>query len=143
MFITAVSFIFLINLVSYLQMSCSEVGFAPVLISDCQPDLESVQNSQINEELPSSDKNNPKQLFNRKGKCSAKRADIREKWLITQRPEYERKRKVNENEESKQKRLAQQSENKRKNRASESESRRKRLASQSLYPTKKNCKRIC
>ena len=98
MFITAFCFIFLVNLVSYLQMSCSEVGFAPVLISDYQPDLESVQNSQINEESPSSDKNNPKQLFNRKGKCSAKRADIREKWLITQR-EYERKRKVNENED--------------------------------------------
>ena len=30
--------------------------------------------------------------------CSAKRADIREKWLIAQR-EYERKRKVNENED--------------------------------------------
>ena len=77
-----------------------------------------------------------------KEQCSAKRADIREKWLIAQR-EYERKRKVNENEESKQKRLAQQCENKRKNRASETECRRKRLASQSLYPTKKNCKRIC
>jgi len=38
------------NLVSYLQMSCSEVGVVRfeikgVLISDCQPDLESVQNS--------------------------------------------------------------------------------------------------
>jgi len=35
------------TLVSYLQMSCSEVGVVPFeikgfLISDCQPDLESV-----------------------------------------------------------------------------------------------------
>ena len=46
------------NLVSYLQMSCSEVGVVPfeikgVLIRNCQPDLGSVQNSQKNEESPS------------------------------------------------------------------------------------------
>ena len=85
------------NLVSYLQMSCSEVGVVPfeikgVLISDCQPDLESVQNSQKNEESPSSDKNNPKQLVNRKRKCSGETAHS-EKRLIA-RCEYERKRKV-------------------------------------------------
>ena len=38
------------NLVSYLQMSCSEVGVVHfemkgVLISDCRPGLESVKNS--------------------------------------------------------------------------------------------------
>jgi len=90
------------NLVSYLQMSCSEVEVVPfeikgVLISDSQPDLESVQNSQKNEELPSSDKNNPKHLVNRKRKCSGETADIREKRLIA-RWEYERKRKANESE---------------------------------------------
>lgn len=92
------------NLVSYLQMSCSEVGVVPfeikgVLISDCQPDLESVQNSQKNEESPSSDKNNPKQLVNRKRKCSGETADIREKRLVA-RCEYERKKKANEIEVS-------------------------------------------
>ena len=56
------------NIVSYLQMSCSEVGVVPfeiegVLISDCQLDLKSVQNSQKNEESRSSDKNNPKSLL--------------------------------------------------------------------------------
>ena len=92
------------NLVSYLQMSCSEVRVVPfeikgVLISDCQPDLESVQNSQKNEESPSSDKNNPKQLVNRKRKCSGETADIREKRLVA-RCEYERKKKANEIEVS-------------------------------------------
>ena len=45
------------NLLSYLKMSCSEVGVVPfeikvVLISDCQPDVESFQNSHKNEESP-------------------------------------------------------------------------------------------
>lgn len=130
------------NLVSYLQMSCSEVAVVPfkikgVLISDCQPDLESVQKSQKNEELPSNEKNNPKQLVNRNRECSGETADIREKRLIA-RCEYEKKRKANESEEPRQKRLAQQHENKRKNHASGSvESRRKRLASHSLYQKEK------
>ena len=99
------------NIVSYLQMSCSEVGVVPfeikgVLISDCQLDLKSVQNSQKNEESPS-DKKNPKKLVNRKRKCSSEITDIREKRLIARR-EYEKKRKANESEESRQKRLAQQ-----------------------------------
>ena len=125
------------NLVSYLQMSCSEVGVVPfeikgVLISDCQPSLESVQNSQRIEESSSSDKNNPKQLVNRKRKCLEETADIKEKRLIARR-EYEKKRKANESKESRQKKLVQQLENKRKNRASESvESRRKRLSNKSL-----------
>lgn len=87
------------NIVSYLQMSCSEVGVVPfeikgVLISDCQLDLKSVQNSQKNEESPSSDKNNPKKLVNRKQKCSSEITDIKEKRLIARR-EYEKKRKAN------------------------------------------------
>jgi len=90
------------NLVSYLQMSYSEEGVVPfeikgVLISDCQPYLEGVQNSQKNEGSPSNDKNNPKQFVNRKRKCSGETADIREKRLIA-RCEYERKRKANESE---------------------------------------------
>ena len=97
---------------SYLQMSCSEVGVVPfeikgVLISDCQLDLKSVQNSQKNEESPSTDKKNPKKLVNRKRKCSSEITDIRGKRLIARR-EYEKKRKANESEESRQKRLAQQ-----------------------------------
>ena len=112
------------NVVSYLRMSCSEVGVVSyeikgVLIRNCQPDLGSVQNTQKNEDSPPSDKDNPKQLVNRKRKRSGETADIREKWLIARR-EYEKKRKANESEESRQKRLAQQRENKRKNRASES-----------------------
>ena len=72
------------NLVSYLQMSCSEVGVVAfeikgVLIRNCQPDLGSVQNSQKNEESPSSDKDNPKQLVNRKRKRSGETADTKEK----------------------------------------------------------------
>ena len=118
---------------------CTEAPFEikGVLISDCQPGLESVQNSQKNEESPSSDKNNPKQLVNRKRKCSGETADIRGKRLIARR-EYEKKRKANESEESRQKRLTvQQRENKRKNRASEPvESRRKRLSNKSLYQQK-------
>ena len=83
-------------------MSCSEVKVVPfeikgVLISGCQPDLESVQKSQKNEKSPSSDKNNPKQLVNRKRKCSGETADIGEKRLIA-RCQYERKRKANEGE---------------------------------------------
>ena len=133
------------NLVSYLQMSYSEVGVVPfeikdVLISDCQLDLKSVQNSQKNEESPSSDKNYPKQLVNRKQKCLSETADIREKRLIAQR-EYEKKRKANESEESRQKRLAQKRENKRKNCASESvESRQKKKTGKSISISKrKNC----
>ena len=55
------------------------------------------QNSQKNEESPSSDKNNPKHLVNRKRKSSGETADIREKQLIA-RCAYERKRKANESE---------------------------------------------
>ena len=95
-----------------MQTTCSEVGVVPFEISDCQPDLNSGQNSQKNEESPSSDKNNPKQLVNRKRKCSGETADIRGKGLIVQH-EYDKKRKTNESEECKQKRLAQQRENKR------------------------------
>ena len=91
-------------------MSCSEVGVVPfeikgVLISDCRPDLKSVQYSQKNEESPSSDKNIPKQLVNRNRKCLGETADMREKRLIA-RCEYDKKRKANKREESLELRLS-------------------------------------
>ena len=131
------------NLVSYLQMSCLETGVVPfeikgVFVTDCQPQLENVHNSQENEQFSLSVKQNIKQLINRKRKCSGETAEIKKKQLIARR-EYEKKRRANESEESRQKRLAQNRENSRKKRASESvESRQQRLASQSKYGKEKN-----
>ena len=70
---------------SYLQISCLQTGVVPfevkgVVISDSKPDLESVHNSQKNENLSWNDAIlNPKQLVNRKQKCSSEISEVKEK----------------------------------------------------------------
>ena len=88
------------NVVSYLQISCLQTGVVPfevkgVIISDSKPDLESVHNtrSQKNENLSWNDELNPKQLVNRKQKCSSEIADVKEK-QSTARSEYEKLRRA-------------------------------------------------
>ena len=111
------------NAVSYLQISCLQTGVVPfevkgVIISDNKPDLESVHNtgSQKNENLSWNDELNPKQLVNRKQKCSSEIADVKEK-QSTARSEYEKLRRAIESEKSRQERLGRQLENKRRKRA--------------------------
>lgn len=123
-------------LVSYLQMSCLETGVVPleikgVFITDCQPELENVHNNQENEQFSLSVKITQNNSLTEK--CSDETAEIKKK-LIGQL-EYEKKRRANESEESRQKRLAQKRENRRK----KQESRQKRLASQSKYQKEKKC----
>ena len=72
------------NLVSYLQMSCLETGVVPfeikgVFVTDCQPQLENVNNNQENEQFSLSVKHSIKQLINRKRKCSGETAEIKKK----------------------------------------------------------------
>ena len=123
-------------LVSYLQMSCLETGVVPleikgVFITDCQPELENVHNNQENEQFSLSVEITQNNSLTEK--CSDETAEIKKK-LIGQL-EYEKKRRANESEESRQKRLAQKRENRRK----KQESRQKRLASQSKYQKEKKC----
>ena len=122
-------------LVSYLQMSCLETGVVPleikgVFITDCQPELENVHNNQENEQFSLSVKITQNNSLTEK--CSDETAEIKKKLIEL---EYEKKRRANESEESRQKRLAQKRENRRK----KQESRQKRLASQSKYQKEKKC----
>ena len=123
-------------LVSYLQMSCLETGVVPleikgVFITDCQPELENVHNNQENEQFSLSVKITQNNSLTEK--CSDETAEIKKK-LIGQL-EYEKKKRANESEESRQKKLTQKRENRRK----KQESRQKRLASQSKYQKEKKC----
>ena len=130
------------NVVSYLQISCLQTGVVPfeikgVIISDSKPDLESVHNSQKNENLSWNDELNPKQLVNRKQKCSSEIADVKEK-QSTARSEYEKFSRAIEREKSRQERLGRQRENKRRKRANAYlEARQKRLTRQSEYQKEK------
>lgn len=122
-------------LVSYLQMSCLETGVVPleikgVFITDCQPELENVHNNQENEQFSLSVEITQNNSLTEK--CSDETAEIKKKLIEL---EYEKKRRANESEESRQKRLAQKRENRRK----KQESRQKRLASQSKYQKEKKC----
>ena len=65
-------------------MSCLETGVVPfeikgVFVTDCQPQLENVHNSQENEQFSLSVKHSIKQLINRKRKCSGETAEIKKK----------------------------------------------------------------
>ena len=125
------------NLVSYLKISCLQIGVVPfeikgVFVRDNELDLQNVHESPKIEHLLFRNKRNLQtQSIKRKWKSFTETPEGKEKWLIA-RHEYEKRRTVNESEESKEKRLVQQHLNRRKKHANESsESRKKKLATQS------------
>ncbi|XP_015750599.1 PREDICTED: uncharacterized protein LOC107330504 [Acropora digitifera] len=130
------------NLVSYLQISCLQIGVVPfeikgVFVRNNEPDLHNVNESPKIGRLPFNNKRNQMQPIKRKLKSLTETPEEKEKRLIVRR-EYEKRRRVNESEESKEKRLAQQCLKRKKKRANESsESRKKRLATQSQYQRQK------
>ena len=101
-----------------------------IFITDCQPELENVHSNQENEQFSLSVEITQNNSLTEK--CSDETAEIKKKLIEL---EYEKKRRANESEESRQKRLAQKRENRRK----KQESRQKRLASQSKYQKEKKC----
>ena len=125
------------NLVSYLKISCLQIGVVPfeikgVFVRDNELDLQNVHESPKIEHLLFRNKRNLQtQSIKRKWKSFTETPEGKEKWLIA-RHEYEKRRTGNESEESKEKRLVQQHLNRRKKHANESsESRKKKLATQS------------
>ena len=130
------------NLVSYLQISCLQIGVVPfeikgVFVRNNEPDLHNVNESPKIGRLPFNNKRNQMQPIKRKLKSLTETPEEKEKRLIVRR-EYEKRRRVNESEESKEKRLAQQCLKMKKKRANESsESREKRLATKSQYQRQK------
>ena len=130
------------NLVSYLQISCLQIGVVPfeikgVFVRNNEPGLHNVNESPKIEHLPFNNKRNQMQPIKRKLKSLTETPQEKEKRLIVRR-EYEKRRRVNESEESKEKRLAQQRLKRKKKRANESsEARKKRLATQSQYQRQK------
>ena len=131
------------NLVSYLQISCLQIGVVPfeikgVFVRNNELDLHNVNESPKIGCLPFNNKRNQMQPTKRKLKSLTETPEKKEKRLIIVRREYEKRRRVNESEESKEKRLAQQCLKRKKKRANESsESRKKRLATQSQYQRQK------
>ena len=121
------------NLVSYLKISCLQIGVVTfkikgVFVRDNELDLQNVHKSPKIEHLPFRNKRNQTQHMKRKQKFLTEMPEEKENRLIA-RHEYEKRRRVNESEESREKRLAQQRLNREKKHANESsESRRKRLA---------------
>ena len=93
------------DLVSYFQISCLETKVVPFEVkgvfisSNCQLELENLHNSQKNEQLSLSVKNNPKQFINRKRNCSGETAEmcqqVKKKQLIVRR-EYTKNRRAKE-----------------------------------------------
>ena len=131
------------NLVSYLQISCLQIGVVPfeikgVFVRNNELDLHNVNESPKIGRLPFNNKRNQMQPIKRKLKSLTETPEEKEKRLIIVRREYEKRRRVNESEESKEKRLAQQCLKRKKKRANESsESKKKRLATQSQYQRQK------
>ncbi|XP_044171263.1 uncharacterized protein LOC122955565 [Acropora millepora] len=124
------------NLVSYLQISCSQIGVVPfeikgVFVRNNEPDLHNINESAKIGRLPFNNKRNQMQPIKRKLKSLTETPEEKEKRLFVRR-EYEERKRVNESEESKEKRLAQQCLKRKKKCANESsESRKKRLTTQS------------
>ena len=127
------------NLVSYLQISCLQVGVVLFEIKDVfirgnEPDL---QISPKIKHLPFSNKRNQTQPIKRKKKCLTETPEEKEKQLIARR-EYEKRRRANQSEESKEETLQQQHLYREKKHSNESsESRKKRLVTQSQYQKQK------
>ena len=124
------------NLVSYLQISCLQIGVVPfeikgVFVRNNEPDLHNVNESPKVGRLPFNNKRNQMQPIKRKLKCLTETPEEKEKRLIVRR-EYEKRRRVNESEESKEKRLAQQCLKRKKKRANESLNQEKRGSQPSL-----------
>ena len=112
------------NLVSYLNISCLQIGFVPfeikgVFVRDNELDLQNVHESPKIEHLPFRNKRNQTQHMKRKQKSLTETPEEKEKQLIA-RHEYEKRRRVNGSEESREKRLAQQLLNREKKCANES-----------------------
>ena len=117
------------NLVSYLQISCLQIGVVPfeikgVIVRDNGPDLQNVHESPKIKHLPFSNKRNQTQPIKRKWKCLTETREEKEKRSIARR-EYEKRRRANESEESKQKRLQKQCLYRQKKRTNESSESRK------------------
>ena len=92
------------NLVSYLQISCLQIGVVPfeikgVFVRNNEPDLHNVNESPKIERLPFNNKRNQMQPIKRKSKSLTETPEEKEKRLIVRR-EYEKRRRVNESEES-------------------------------------------
>ena len=107
------------NLVSYLQISCLQIGVVPfeikgVFVRGNEPDLQTVHESPEIKHLPFSNKRNQTQPIKKKWKCLTETPEEKEKRLIARR-EYEKRRRANESEESKEKRLQQQRQYREKN----------------------------
>ena len=61
---------------SFLETEDVPFEIKGVFISDCQLELENVHSSQKNDQLSLNVKNNPKQVINRKRKCSGETAEM-------------------------------------------------------------------
>ena len=112
------------NLVSYLQISCLQIGVVPfeikgVFVRNNEPDLHNVNESPKIERLPFNNKRNQMQPIKRKLKSLTETPEEKEKRIMFRR-EYEKRRRVNESEESTEKRLAQQRLKREKKRANKS-----------------------
>ena len=78
------------NLVSYLQISCLQIGVVPfeikgVIVRDNGPDLQNVHESPKIKHLPFSNKRNQTQPIKRKWKCLTETREEKEKRLIARR----------------------------------------------------------
>ena len=112
------------NLVSYLNISCLQIGFVPfeikgVFVRDNELHLQNVHESPKIEHLPFRNKRTQTQRMKRKQKSLTEMPEEKEKQLIG-RHEYEKRRRVNGSEESRDKRLAQQLLNREKKHANKS-----------------------
>ena len=82
------------NLVSYLNISCLQIGFVPfeikgVFVRDNELDLQNVHESPKIEHLPFRNKRNQTQHMKRKQKSSTEMAEEKEKRVIAKH-EYEK-----------------------------------------------------
>ena len=95
-----------------MQISCLQIGVVPfeikgVFVRNNEPDLHNVNESPKIGRLPFNNKRNQMQPIKRKLKSLTETPEEKEKRLFVRRG-YEKRRRVNESEESKEKRLAQQ-----------------------------------
>ena len=129
------------NLVSYLNISCLQIGFVPfeikgVFVRDNELDLQNVHESPKIEHLPFRNKRNQTQHMKRKQKSLTEMPEEKEKQQLLNRE----KKRANESSESRKKRLATQSQYQRQKIANESaECREKRLLNQRQYQNETRC----
>ena len=126
------------NLVSYLQISCLQIGVVPfkikgVFVRGNEIDLQNGNESRKIEHLCFSDKRNQTQPMKRKQKFLTETPEEKEKRLIAKR-EYEKRRKVTETSEEKEKRLIAKRECEKRRKVTETpEEKQKRLTARREY----------